>query len=41
MVDKRTGKKKKAVKPDIKQAVTPDQPVSVNAPKNKNSPPKR
>jgi hypothetical protein len=41
MVDKRTGKKKKSKKVDLKQPTTSNEPSLAILPKRKNTPPKK
>ena len=40
MVDRRTGKKKKTKKPDVKEPITLNQPPPVVVPKRTQTPPK-
>lgn len=41
MVDRRTGKKKKTVRPDVKETITLDQSPPVVGPKRPITPPKK
>ena len=41
MVDRRTGKKNKAVKPEVKESITLNQRPPVIVPKRTNTPPKK